>query len=160
MAKFIGLLRGINVSGRNRVPMTELRELCAELRWEDVETYIQSGNVVFQARSTPARLETELQRGIERRFGLDIAVLVRAAADWPGYVEGNPFLEACQSEPNHVMLALAKAKPNADAVQRLRERAAGGERIEQVGCARGALPVGWRDRSCRRSCSIGWSARR
>ena len=134
-ATFIALLRGINVSGRNKVPMTDLRALCVDLGWKDVQTHIQSGNVVFQAGATPARLEAELEGAIASRFGLSISILVRAAADWPAYVRGNPFPEASQVEPNRVMLALAKTPPKADAVPRLRERAAGGEGIIQVGDA-------------------------
>ena len=127
------MLRGINVGGHNKLPMPELRSLCADLGWEDVQSYIQSGNLVFRAGATAASLEAELERAIERRFGLSIPVIVRAAAVWPAYVKANPYPEASQTEPNLVMLALSKAAPNGDAVERLREYALGGERIVQVG---------------------------
>lgn len=132
LAPFIALLRGINVGGRNKVPMAELRALCAELGWGDVRSYIQSGNLVFRAGGPPASLETELEQGIEERFGLSIPVLVRAAADWPAYVRGNPFPEASRSTPNHVLLALSKAPPSPDAAERLLERALDGERVARV----------------------------
>jgi uncharacterized protein (DUF1697 family) len=60
-------------------------------------------------------------------------VVVRSGAEWPRYVEGNPYPEASATEPNRVMLALSKAAPKPDAVDGLRERAANGERIAQVG---------------------------
>jgi len=129
---FIALLRGINVGGHNKVPMAELRALCGELDWEDVESYIQSGNLLFRAGGRAASLEGGLERAIEQRFGLSVSVLVRAGADWPGYVAGNPFPKASEKEPNLVMLALSKVPPRKDAVERLRERAADGERIERV----------------------------
>ena len=132
---FIALLRGINVGGHNRVPMPELRALCGDLGWEDVESYIQSGNLVFRAAGRATGLEGVLERAIERRFDLSVSVLVRPAADWPGYVGGNPFPRASKDEPNLVMLALSKEPPRQDAIDRLRERAADGERIEQVGDA-------------------------
>jgi uncharacterized protein (DUF1697 family) len=132
---FIALLRGINVSGHNKIPMAELRPMCTELGWGDVQTYIQSGNLVFTAGDAPAALESELERAIERRFGLLIPVIVRAATDWPAYVKSNPFPEACEKEPNAVMLALSKAPPKADAETGLRERATYGERIVRVGDA-------------------------
>jgi uncharacterized protein (DUF1697 family) len=135
MAAFIALLRGINVSGHNRIPMSELRSLCADLGWKGTETYIQSGNVVFHADAAPVRLEADLERGIESRYGISIPVIVRAAAEWPAYVEGNPFVEESRTEPNLVMLALSKAAPNPDAVDGLRERATGGEQIARVGTA-------------------------
>lgn len=130
---FIVLLRGINVGGRNKIPMPELRPLCADLGWENVQSYIQSGNLVLKASATAASLEAELERAIKRRFGLSIPVIVRAGADWPSYVNGNPYPEASQNEPNLVMLALSKAPPKTDAVEGLRERALIGERIVQVG---------------------------
>jgi uncharacterized protein (DUF1697 family) len=132
---YIALLRGINVSGRNTIPMEELRSLCAGLGWDDVQSYIQSGNLVFQAGAAAAKLEAELQEAIERRFGLSVPAIIRAAADWPAYVSDNPYPDASESEPNLVMLALSKAPPKGDAVDKLRERAARGERIIQVGDA-------------------------
>jgi uncharacterized protein (DUF1697 family) len=129
---FIALLRGINVGGYNKIPMPELRSLCADLDWENVQSYIQSGNLVFKAGATVASLEAELERAIDRWFGLSISVIVRAAADWPAYINGNPYPEASQKEPNLVMLALSKAPPKEDAVEGLREHALSGERIVQV----------------------------
>lgn len=134
-ARHVALLRGINVGGRNRVPMAELRALCGELGWADVETYIQSGNLVFSSGDGPARLEAELERAIERRFGLAIPVLVRTAAQWAAYAASNPFPEATEAEPNLVMLALSKAAPAPDAVAALQPRAADGERIVRTGDA-------------------------
>jgi uncharacterized protein (DUF1697 family) len=132
---FIALLRGINVSGRNKIPMRELCTLCAELGWEDVQSYIQSGNLVFKANAKAAKLETELEQAIEHWFGLSIPIIVRAAAVWPDYVRNNPYPDASQSEPNLVMLALSKSAPKKDAVEKLQERAVSGERIVQVGDA-------------------------
>jgi uncharacterized protein (DUF1697 family) len=114
------------------VPMTELRSLCEKQGWTQVRTYIQSGNVIFMAAGPRAELETRLERAIETHFGLSIPVIVRTGKDWPDYVAGNPFPEASHLEPNRVMLALSKARPAADAAERLRERAVQGERIERV----------------------------
>ena len=133
--KFIALLRGINVTGYNSIAMPELRSLCADLGWGDIQSYIQSGNLVFKAGGSAAKLESALERAIDRRFGLSIPTIVRAAADWPAYVKGNPFPGASQSEPNHVLLALAKAPPKPDAVAELREWAAGRERVVLAGDA-------------------------
>lgn len=129
---FVALLRGINVGGRNKLPMAELRALCGELGWGDVESYIQSGNLIFRAVGAPAALEERLEGAIERRFGLTIPVLIRTAASWPSYLSGNPFPEASQREPNLVMLALSKSAPHPDTAERLLERATAGERVVQV----------------------------
>ncbi|MBA3677382.1 MAG: DUF1697 domain-containing protein [Sphingosinicella sp.] len=133
--KFIALLRGINVSGKNKVPMAELRAHIAELGWADVQTYIQSGNVVFRAKGAAGVHESDLEALIARKFGLSIPVIVRRAADWPAYVGGNPFPVAAEQEPNRLMLCLSKAKPRLDAAETLREKARDGESLKLVGDA-------------------------
>jgi uncharacterized protein (DUF1697 family) len=132
---FIALLRGINVGGRNLIPMRDLCPLCASLGWQDVQSYIQSGNLVFQASAAPKELEIELERAVARRFDLSIPVIIRKGTAWPGYVRDNPYPDASESEPNHVMLVLSKAPPKAGAAKELQERAMNGERIVQVGDA-------------------------
>jgi uncharacterized protein (DUF1697 family) len=132
---WIALLRGINVGGRNPVPMDDLRALCAGLGWTEARSYIQSGNLVFRARDGAGELETRLEEAVERRFGLAIPVLVRTAAEWRGYVESNPFPEVAASAPGLLMLALSREPPLAGAAEALRERAADGERIAEAGGA-------------------------
>lgn len=134
-SKFIGLLRGINVGGHNKIRMADLRSLCEEIGWVDVESYIQSGNLVFSAAATAACLEVQLEELIERHFGLQIPVIVREADDFLGYRKTNPFPTASLKEPNRVMLALSKRTPHSDSAERLLERAANGELITQIGDA-------------------------
>lgn len=133
MQTYIVLLRGINVSGHNKIPMADLRALCTELGFGDVQTYIQSGNVVLTAPGPASQLEAQLEAAITRRFGLSISVLVRSAAQWPAYLRENPLRAAADKEPNLVMLALSKAPPKEGAVAALRERAVAGEKIEAAG---------------------------
>ncbi len=115
--------------------MSDLCQLCAEIGCSDIQSYIQSGNLVFSTLAKPKMVEIELEQAIERRFQLDIPVIVRGSADWPAYVKGNPFPEASSAEPNLVMLALAKTNPKPEAVSELCSRCTGGERIVQVGDA-------------------------
>jgi uncharacterized protein (DUF1697 family) len=135
MQNFVALLRGINVSGRNKVPMADLRSACGKLGWGDIQTYIQSGNLIFCATGRGEALETELEKVIQKRFELTIPVIVRPGASWPNYVKSNPFPEASEKEPNAVMMSLPKQMPNKGAEKTLRERAQNGERIVQVGDA-------------------------
>lgn len=135
MATFIALLRGINVGGHKLVSMAELRTLCSGLGFADVQTYIQSGNVIFSAQGTAASLETTLEKAIAQQFGFPVDTLVRAAQEWPAYIKGNPFVDACAKEPQLVLMALAKRTPCKEAVAALRERAKDGERIEAAGPA-------------------------
>jgi uncharacterized protein (DUF1697 family) len=135
MATRIALLRGINVGGRHKVPMADLRALCAELGWTDVRTYIQSGNLVFGAKGGAVALEAALEEAIGRRFGFPVPVIVRTADEWRSHVEGNPFPDTSRDDPGRVMLSLSKAPPAPDAAAGLLERARADERIERVGDA-------------------------
>jgi uncharacterized protein (DUF1697 family) len=131
----IALLRGINVGGRNRVPMSELRDACAALGWSGVRTYIQSGNIVFHAAGGMTHAEEALEEAIADTFDLRIAVLVRSAAQWLECIAHNPFPVESAAEPRLVHLALAKQTPASAAASQLTGRAEAGERIVRVGDA-------------------------
>jgi uncharacterized protein (DUF1697 family) len=132
MAKHLALLRAVNVGGR-KLPMAELRALCAELGWSEVETYIQSGNIAFAAKGNAAALETELEEAILKRFKLEVPVVVRSASQWSDLAESNPFVEAAEKEPNRVQLLISKRPPAADAPERLMDRAQDGETVRLAG---------------------------
>jgi uncharacterized protein (DUF1697 family) len=76
--RYAALLRGINVGGRNPVPMVELREVFTTAGFTDVSTYIQSGNVLFSAARPGAGLEGHIEEVLEQRFGVPIVVVVRS----------------------------------------------------------------------------------
>ena len=130
----VALLRAVNVGGR-KLPMAELRALCAELGWEEVATYIQSGNVVFTATGRPEALEQTLEQAIAKRFGLDVPVIVRTAAEWARYPAGNPFKQAAKDEPNRLMLLLSKRPPAKGAEDAIQARAVAGEQVRRAGDA-------------------------
>lgn len=130
----VALLRAVNVGGR-KLPMAQLRALCAELGWQEVATYIQSGNVVFTADGTPDALEKALEDAVAKRFGFDSPVIVRSAAQWAQYLPGNPFPRAAEDEPNRLMLLLSKARPAEGAAEAIQARAVAGEQVKQAGDA-------------------------
>jgi uncharacterized protein (DUF1697 family) len=92
MQTYVALLRAINLGSRNKISMADLRKLFETLGSEDVQTYVQSGNVVFRNR---IRSASEVERSIEERINrdlrLDVTVLVRTAAQLVKVVAGNPF---------------------------------------------------------------------
>jgi uncharacterized protein (DUF1697 family) len=92
MPTAIALIRGINVGGRNTLPMAELRKLCEGLGFEDTRTYIQSGNVVFRAAKRElSKAPAALEDAIESRRGFRPTVVVRTADQWRGVIAANPF---------------------------------------------------------------------
>jgi uncharacterized protein (DUF1697 family) len=133
MTTFIALLRGINVGGHKKIAMAELRALCADCGCASVQSYIQSGNLVFASPGAEAAIAADLEAAIAARFGFAVDVLVRSAQKWPTLRKGNPFPQATATEPNLVLMALAKRSPHKEAVAALREHARSGERIESAG---------------------------
>lgn len=78
VTRYVALLRGINVGGRNKVPMADLREAFEEEGFDDVATYIQSGNVLFETDAPKATLEDRIEALLERRYGVPLVVVVRS----------------------------------------------------------------------------------
>lgn len=92
MTRFIAFLRAVNVGGHNRMKMDELRTAFEALGYDDVETYIQSGNVVFDAPETDeGALSGEIHDAIEDAFGHDVSVMIRTWTELAEVVAGQPF---------------------------------------------------------------------
>src|SRR3989304_8603742 len=90
----IALLRGINVGGKHRLPMADLRAMFEAAGCRDVRTYIQSGNVVFAAnRSLAAKVPAMIERAIEERFGFGAPAVVPSAAGLDEGVRRDPLVE-------------------------------------------------------------------
>lgn len=132
---FVALLRGINVSGRNKISMAKLRVTCAGIGCKDVRTYIQSGNVVFTSSLSAKALERRLEQTIERQFRLLIPVVMRSASSWRRYVKSNPFSDEAKREAKWVLLALSKRPPRSNAASEMQQRATQGERVLKRGDA-------------------------
>ena len=86
----VALLRGINVGGRNRIAMTDLRDAFTECGFTEVSTYIQSGNVLFRTDRPASSLEGEIETALERRFGVPLVVVVRSHRQLRSVVERAP----------------------------------------------------------------------
>ncbi|HUH20448.1 MAG TPA: DUF1697 domain-containing protein, partial [Gaiellaceae bacterium] len=80
MPRYVALLRGINLGPRNRVAMPALRDALEEAGFDDVKTYVQSGNVVLGSRAKPETVRRKVEQVIADRFGLEIPVVVRTRA--------------------------------------------------------------------------------
>jgi uncharacterized protein (DUF1697 family) len=93
VTKYLILLRGVNVGGKNKVPMAPLRELLEELGYSSVSTYIASGNVILSSRRTPGGIERQIESALPKRFRLDselIAVRVMKHAELRAVVDHRP----------------------------------------------------------------------
>jgi uncharacterized protein (DUF1697 family) len=118
-ANRIALLRGINIGPRQRVSMPELRELIEGLGYTDVQTLVQSGNVVFTARAKPATLEKKLEEEIEKQLGVDPKVVVRTRDELAAAIEANPF--DVPKDPKNLHVTFLSSEPDTAAVKKLSE---------------------------------------
>lgn len=96
--RFVALLRGINVGGRNKVAMADLRETFEAAGHQAVRTYIQSGNVLFETNAPRASLEDQLESMLEARFGVPLVVVVRSHRELRSVVTKAP--EGFGAEPD------------------------------------------------------------
>jgi uncharacterized protein (DUF1697 family) len=119
MAAAVSLLRGINVGGHNKIKMEELRELYESLGLRHVQTYVQSGNVVFRTDARDfTRLSKRIADAIEQRFAFRPGVVLRTAADLRGVIAANPFASRPDLDPSKLLVYFLASEPPAD----LRER--------------------------------------
>ena len=108
MPRQIALLRGVNVGGNKKVPMARLRELMEELGYKDVQTYVQSGNVVF---SGPTRSEKHLESALEKAFRFSVPVVLRTRDQLAKVVRANPFRKVATDPAKYIVVFCAeKAK--------------------------------------------------
>lgn len=128
MAVFVALLRAVNVGGTGKLPMTELRALCEDAGFENVRTYIQSGNVVFTSNLTAAKVKQKLERALRTRMGKDVGVHLRTPAELDAILKRNPFKRAASNRL--LVLFLDRAVPK-DALKDL--EIPGREEVEASG---------------------------
>lgn len=111
MMTYIGLLRGVNVSGKNRIKMQELRNVLSSIGLHGIKTYLQSGNLIFsnddeRADDVAFRISAE----IKKSFDLQIEVLILSLPQFKTVVEGNPFVENRDDDLSHFHVTLFQKK--------------------------------------------------
>jgi uncharacterized protein (DUF1697 family) len=132
VALHIVLLRGINIGSRNRIAMPKLRDLLEDSGFEDVRTYLQSGNVVLTSSAKAPEVAHKVERLIADELRLDIAVVTRTRAQLTKVVEANPLRKVAKDPKLYQVSFLAK-KPTADILRRAEEVATARERLVASG---------------------------
>ncbi len=134
MPSAIALIRGINVGGKNSLPMGLLRDLCEGIGLKDVRTYIQSGNIVFEAaKKDLARVADSLEEAIEADRGFRPSVVTRSRDELTATIEANPFAARAKSDPTRLLVLLLKAKPVPGASETLNGIKRGPEQLRLIG---------------------------
>lgn len=135
MTTYVAMLRSVNVGGRNRLSMTDLRSQSGSLGYGAVATYLQSGNAVFTATGASARSVGErIGAQLASELGLSVPILVRTAAELSSVVGATPYADL-DADPRTVHVTFLADTPDAAAVESLREREDefGLDRFEVVG---------------------------
>lgn len=118
MAVIISLLRGVNVGGHHSIKMDALRALYESLGLYDVQTYVQSGNVLFRATGQNlTRLARQIEEAIEKRFGFRPNVILRTPADLRKVIAGNPFAKRCDIDPSKLLVTFLAQDPGPEGRQ-------------------------------------------
>lgn len=119
MTQYLSILRGINVSGHRKLPMKELKALYGSLGFTEVQTYIQSGNAVFRASGTAAKLAEQIEEAIRAQYGYEVPVIVVTQQELRAIVEENPFLGERDIETDKLHVTLLAEKPGNEAAAKL-----------------------------------------
>ncbi|MGD9501565.1 MAG: DUF1697 domain-containing protein [Methyloceanibacter sp.] len=114
MPRYVALLRAVNVGGTGKLPMAELKKMCGEAGFSRVQTYIASGNVVFDSTAKPPRVKAELESRLRAYLGKPMGVVVRTATEMAAVLKANPFPYA---ESKHTYAIFLDARPPRDALE-------------------------------------------
>lgn len=117
MARYIALLRGINVGGNKKVPMAQLRALMEGLGYTDVATLLQSGNAVFTSKEkSPAKVVKQLEAAIAKEFGFEVSVILRTRDELAAAIDANP-LPGADEEPSKFLVTFLSDVPDKKRLQ-------------------------------------------
>lgn len=144
MTTYIALLRAVNLGPRNKVSMSELRELLTALGMQDVQTLLQSGNAVFHSDvCTGTQLERLIEDAAATTLQLQTNVIVRSHKEWKAIIARNPFPREAKQDPGHLVVVPLKKPPARGAADALQAAIAGREAVRVDGrCAYIVYPDG------------------
>jgi uncharacterized protein (DUF1697 family) len=142
--KHIALLRAVNLGPHNKIGKADLKALFVGLGFEDAQTLLQSGNVVFSGGSkTTAALEQTLERAAAKQLGLDTPFFVRTAKEWQSVIDANPFPREAKDDPSHLLAVITKDPVDPANVAALQKAIVGREVVRAKGrCAYIVFPDG------------------
>ncbi len=133
MKTYVALFRGINVGGKNALPMKELVAILEDLQSRNIKTYIQSGNAVFESRENNAsRLSNNISSEIRKRRGFEPYVLLLGLEELEKAIAGNPFPEA-EADPRTLHVGFLASVPKKPDLKTLESLKSGSERFRLIG---------------------------
>ncbi|MFE4896820.1 DUF1697 domain-containing protein [Peribacillus butanolivorans] len=119
MTIYIAFLRGINVGGHNKIKMQELRNLLTNMGLDKVNTYIQSGNIVFQSDENAEQLQHQIEQEIRNYFGFSVTVILRTVTELEQIINNCPYPVNLLLEGESVHLSLLAKEPSKEGINHL-----------------------------------------
>ena len=135
MTKYIALLRGINVGGKRRVLMADLKDLFTQLGFTNCITYIQSGNVIFESSKTNKnqKLAEQIQQAILNQYEFEVPVMIRTFKEWEQVISNNPFFKNKSISIDRLHLTLLDKLPEQSQIDDLKQIEFDSEQFEVIG---------------------------
>jgi uncharacterized protein (DUF1697 family) len=131
MARFVAMLRGVNVGG-NVLKMDRLRELCDEIGFKNTQTYVQSGNLVFDSDHPQSALCSLIEKRLAGETRLPVSAILRTPTELEKIISGNPFLKEKRIDLSKLHVTFLAKPAGKDAVSRLAAINAGADRFRVV----------------------------
>jgi uncharacterized protein (DUF1697 family) len=113
MTRYVALVRAANVGGTGKLPMSDLKSMCAEAGFTRMETYIASGNVVFDSKLVPSKVKAALETRLHAYARKSVGVIVRTGLEMAAVLKANPFPKA---EPRRTYAIFLDGRPPRDAL--------------------------------------------
>ena len=133
MTTYISLLRGINVSGQKLIKMDDLKAMYRQLNFQNIETYLQSGNVIFwDEKYDPSDLATTISSKIQKQFGFEVPVIVLNVDDLKAIIEANPFKDDLKMDQQFLHVTFLAADPKKIDFETITAKRSSGEEIVMI----------------------------
>jgi uncharacterized protein (DUF1697 family) len=134
MPVLIAMLRGINVGGHNKIKMDALRDLCVALKFQNPQTYVQSGNIIFRtAQSDLALIAKRIQQSMEKTFACCPEVILRTTDELRSVVKRSPFARRQDLDPAKLLVTFLATDPGDQARRNLRKEKFAPDELHVIG---------------------------
>jgi len=134
MEKYIILLRGINVSGKNKLKMADLRAMLEAMKFANIQTYIQSGNIVLEAKEMPnIELAQCVKTQIKTTFDYDVPTLVLRVGEWQAIFQNNPFLTKRNEDTTKLHVTILAELPDKGLINTIKDIQHKADEFEIIG---------------------------
>jgi len=134
MTTYVGVLRAINLGAYNKIAMSDLRAMLEQLGFDDPQTLLLSGNIVFKSdNGSSAKLETLLEAASTKQLKVTTDYFVRSAKEWQQIVDENPFPKEAKSDPGHLLMMCLRDAPLPAEIKALQASITGRELVKARG---------------------------